>query len=128
MARTRSNPFATDILAPFAPWLIVGAVLYFFGDKIMAAIAGVSTEEFKEDASTVKSAIMSPVSTASDILRTIKVATGGYISPAEQAAAIAKIGQTIRPQAMVVPYPNPQSQVEFRANIDAINKALGKTV
>lgn len=129
MRRTRPNPFMSAAVAPFVPWILGAAVLYLFGDKILAAlgarVAGVNVEEFKKDASTVREAIVSPISTLKDLVDTVKVASGGYISQADQAAAIESIkGQLSTGASIPVPYPNPQSQAEFRANIDAINVVL----
>jgi len=72
--RTRHNPnLAAATLAPFMPYIVVGVVIYFFGDKIFAAIGskltGVSTDEYKKDVKTVTGA------TGSDLLDVVKYAS-----------------------------------------------------
>ena len=125
--RTRSNPFISSAIAPFVPWVLGAVVLYFFGDKILASIgakvAGVDVEQYKEDVATVGRAVVSPIETISDASAAIKLAVGSSLSslvPASLMAGSIKVGA----QAVVIPYPNPQSQAEYRANIAAINAVL----
>jgi len=129
MARRYHRNAIPASIVPLVPWAVAGLVAYFFGGKILTAIgskvAGVSTEEFKEDVQTVTKSIASPISTAKDMASALKVSAVGYISPEEQAAAIAEI-KTRLTKAIVLPYPNPQSQAEFRANIAAIDAAQGR--
>lgn len=118
--RTRRNPLGASAFAPILPWVIGGVVIYLYWDKILTAIGskltGVSTEQYKQDVSTVKSALLSPVETGKEIVRYV---TG------TQASAGAPV--MVKGKQVAVPYPNPKSNEEFRANIAAINQALGKT-
>jgi hypothetical protein len=122
----RKNPFIASAVAPLLPYAILAGVLYFYGKDIWAfvgsKITGISAEKLKADASTVAKAVSAPVETASDI---IKAVTSKYISPAQQAAAIAEIKKTISTKAVSLPFPVPKSNAEFRANIEAIAKAKG---
>ena len=119
--RRRQNPLGADALtvalAPMLPWLIGGAVLYFYGADIMTAIsarfAGKSVEEFKKASSTVTTAITHPITTTKDL---VLYATGNQSTVAQSATG----------KNYVVPFPNPQSQAEFRANIAAIDAAMKK--
>ena len=96
--RYRLNPSGADIMtasiAPLLPYAVVGVVLYFYGGRIAnllgAKIAGVDTEQFKEDVKTVTSAVKSPVSTAKDLFQYV---TGQqtYMSPEEAKVQAAKI-------------------------------------
>jgi hypothetical protein len=108
---SKTKDLVTATVAPLLPYAIGGLVLYFFGGKILAVIgskiSGVSTEEFIADASVVKSAISTPIDTASDVFSFV---TG--------------IKTTVPQGKIPVPYPTPQSQEQYRANIAAIDAAL----
>jgi len=129
----RRNPpaeVAVAALAPVIPYAVLGVVLYLWGDKILAylgaKIAGKSTAEFKQDASTIYGAFKAPGAQIGNELTAAKVAVFGYVTPekakAMKAATDKKLGII---SGVKVPYPNPKSQAEFRANIDAINRAKG---
>ena len=123
--RNRHNPpqdVALAAIMPVLPYLAGGLVLYFFGDKILtfigAKISGVNTVKYAKDAHVVTEAVTHPLITAKDL---IEYATG------TQTGSGVKV-QRIKGKDIPVPFPNPASQEEFRANITAINAALGKTV
>jgi hypothetical protein len=98
--RRHKNP--PDLLiatvAPILPYALLGGVIYFFGGKIMnllgAKIAGIDTTQFKSDVKTVSTA------TTKDVANVVtgNVFQTAYISPAEQAAAIASIKAGGTPQ------------------------------
>ena len=128
--RYRKNPaVVTSAIAPFLPYIIIGAVVYFWGDKIFALLGskltGKSLPAYKEDIKTVKEGLSAPVTTAKGLV--ISTTGWGYISPEEQKKAIAEIAkrQGIKVSDIKLPYPVPQSQEQFRANIEAIKKAKG---
>ena len=130
---TRKNPpaeVALMTIAPLLPYLAAGVTIYFFGGRIAtwigSKIAGKSVEEFKADTSTVAEAIKTPLVTTAEVISFLTNSTV-YISQAEQTAALAKIKAATVTKTYAVPYPNPQSQAEFRANMAAIDAALGKT-
>jgi hypothetical protein len=117
--KVRRNPLVASVITPILPYLIGGAVLYFYGKQILAAIGAKltdkSVEEYEKDAATVKSALLSPISTGKDIIRYVtgtQTSAGGPVS--------------VKGKQIAVPYPSPKSQEEFRANIAAINKVLGR--
>lgn len=116
--RTRRNPLLASAIAPILPWVVGGVAVYLYWDKILllvgSRLTGKSAEEYKKDASTVKTALLSPVSTTKDIVK--------YISGSEPTS----VPVNVKGKQIAVPYPNPKSQEEFRANIAAINKVLGK--
>ena len=67
MKKTRQNPnLAAEAVAPFLPYIVVGAVLYFYGGKIFAfvgsKVTGVPIEQYKKDVKTVTSASSSDLS------------------------------------------------------------------
>jgi len=132
--RYRRNPpqdAAFAIILPIIPWVAAGTVLYFYGGTIFnwisAKISGKSIEQIKADTATVAAAVKSPFTASKEIIQYV-TGTTGYISPAEQAAAIAKVKADLKAKAPIktykVPYPNPQSQAEFKANIAAIKAAM----
>ena len=99
--KTRENPpadIALMTIAPLLPYLAVGVTLYFFGGKIAtwigAKIAGKSVEAFEGDVDTVESALATPIVTTAEVISFVTNSTV-YISPAEQAAALAKIKATL---------------------------------
>lgn len=129
--RYRRNPPIDALfigLSSLVPYALIGGIVYFYGKDIWAMLGskltGISAEKLKSDASTVAKAVTSPVETASDIIKSV---TSKYISPAEQAAAITEIKKSLNTQAIKLPYPTPNSNSEFRANIEAIAKAKGFT-
>ena len=132
MKRHRRNPpaeAAAIMIAPIVPYVAAGVVLYFFGGKLWdligAKIAGTSVAKFKESSKTVADTIFAPVTYIGDAM----AEKAGYITPATQAAAIAALKAEIAaknktPLVYTLPFPSPQSQAEFRANIAAIDKAI----
>lgn len=115
--RTQRNPPVMAVVGPILPYAIIGGAIYFFWDKILLTVGskltGKSVEEYKSAAETTKQAILVPVATVKDIF---KYATGKQ----------GNVATSVKGKDIKVPFPSPQSPAEFRANIDAINKALGK--
>ena len=118
MARYTRNPYGSAALAPLVPYIAAAAVLYFYGDKLFAMLGarltGKSVEEYKEDVSTVTGALKAPVTTAKDLVQYV---TGTQVPSGPGT-------QTVKGTVIKLPYPNPQTQAEFRANIAAIDAAL----
>lgn len=87
--KTRPNPnLAAATFAPFMPYIVVGVVIYFFGDKIFAAfgskLTGISTEKYKEDIKTVTGV------TGSDLLDVAKYVGSGALQAVGLGTSIEK--------------------------------------
>lgn len=117
--RTRRNPpLVSAAVAPFVPWIIGGALVYLYWDKILAGlgagITGKSVEEYKKDVTTVKEALKTPVTTTKEIVR--------YVTGTQTPKGPGEV--LVRGQIVKLPYPSPKSMEEFRANQAAIDIVL----
>lgn len=121
MRPRRNPPLISAVMAPFMPWIVGGAIVYLYWDKILAGLgAGItrkSVEEYKKDVSTVKEALKTPVTTTKEVIR--------YVTGTEIPKGPGEV--LVRGRLVKLPYPSPQSMEQFKANqaaIDAVLKAV----